>query len=270
VGPLAVVGHTTRDVIDSRPPRAGGPPLYAARALAALGDPALVVTRCAQADEPLLAPLRALRLPVVWRAEARSAVFRLEYRGGERAASIEALGEPWSAGDARGWLAEALGDADWVHAGALWRGDFPAETLAELARGRRLSLDGQGLVRPGRVGPVEPDADFDPAVLEHVDLLHLSEPEAATLGLSLDRRSLGSLGVREIVVTLGGRGSVVFAGRAAEAVPARPLRGVDPTGAGDAFTAAYVACRRRGQAPARAARRATEVVRALLSGRLRA
>ena len=269
MGLLAVVGHTTRDLVDSRPPRPGGVPLYAARALRILREPAVIVTRCAEEDRQLLKPLRALGLPVVWRAEPQSAVFRLAYREGERLAAIEALGEPWSLADARGWLGEAVQGADWVHAGALWRGEFPPETLAELGRGRKLSLDGQGLARPGRLGPVEPDADFDPAVLAGLDLLHLSASEAAALGLSLDERSLRTLGVPEIVVTLGERGSVVYADDVAEFIPARPLAGVDPTGAGDSFTAAYIASRRRGHTPTAAARRATELLRGLLSGKLR-
>jgi hypothetical protein len=37
---------------------------------------------------------------------------------------------------------------DWVHVGALARSDFPAETLAALARDRRLSFDGQGWCGP--------------------------------------------------------------------------------------------------------------------------
>src|SRR3990172_5345898 len=82
MGLLAVVGHTTRDLVDSRPPRPGGAPLLAARALRALGEPAVVVTRCAEADRGLLEPLRATGLPVVWRPEAQAAVFRLADRGG--------------------------------------------------------------------------------------------------------------------------------------------------------------------------------------------
>ncbi len=66
---LAVVGHTTRDLVDALPPRPGGAPLYAARALRALGEPGLIVTRCAAQDEALLGPLRASGLRVVWRPE---------------------------------------------------------------------------------------------------------------------------------------------------------------------------------------------------------
>jgi sugar/nucleoside kinase (ribokinase family) len=242
-------------------------PVYAARALSALGERATLITRCAEEDRALLAPLRAYGLPVAWH-EGPSAVFRLEYREGKRSATIEALGDPWRPADIRGWMGEPLRDADWVHAGALWRGEFPPETLAELARGRRLSLDGQGLVRPGRLGPVVRDAAYDPAVLGPVDLLHLSEGELDALGLSLDERSLRSLCVPEIVVTLGDRGAVVFADDVTELVRAAPLANVDPTGAGDSFTAAYIAARRRGHGPVSAAATAAALVHGLLSGKL--
>ncbi len=266
MGVLAVIGHTTRDLVGGGPSRPGGVPFHAARVLGPLGEPALVVSRCADEDAGLLDRVRETGIPVVWAAEATTPVFRHEYVDGRRGTTIEALGEPWTVDDARGWVGEALRDADWVHAGALWRGDFPAETLAALRRGRRLSLDGQGLVRPSRVGPVALDRDFDPEVLRSVDVLHLAEEEAAALGLTLDEDSLGTLGVPEVVVTLGERGAIVCAGGIAKSVPADPVEGADPTGAGDAFTAAYVVSRRHGHAPAVAAGNAARVVHDLLAG----
>jgi sugar/nucleoside kinase (ribokinase family) len=178
---------------------------------------------------------------------------------------IEELGDPWTPEDFRGWLDNALRPADWVHAGALTRADFPAETLALLHRGRVLSFEGQGLVRPAEKGEVRVDADYDPEVLRHVDILKLSEQEADALGLRLDDRSLASLGVAEIVVTLGSRGSVVFADGLAEHVPARPVEARDPTGSGDKFMAAYLTYRRQRHTPRSSARLAGEVVRALLT-----
>ena len=47
-----------------------------------------------------------------------------------------------------------------------------------------------------------------------------------------------------------------------------PRVAVDPTGSGDAFSAAYLAGRSQGLAPVSAARQATGVVGALLTGRL--
>ena len=91
-----------------------------------------------------------------------------------------------------------------MHAAPLLRSDFPAETLAALARGRHLSLDGQGLVRSPETGPLRLDADFDPAMLEHVQILKLAEEEAEVIG-AIDR-----LGVPEVLVTFGPRGSCVY------------------------------------------------------------
>ena len=145
-----------------------------------------------------------------------------------------------------------------MHVGALARSDFPAETLAALARDRRLSFDGQGLVRPARTGPLALDAEYDPEVLRHVSILKLAEEEARVLVGEPDADALRSLGVPEIVVTFGSEGSLVFAEGRLERVPARPVGGeVDPTGAGDAFIAAYLVSRSSGYAPVPAARRAT-------------
>ena len=48
-------------------------------------------------------------------------------------------------------------------------------------------------------------------------------------------------------------------------VPAEPLSGIDPTGAGDAFAATYVLERSRRAAPRVAAQRATRFVGSLLA-----
>jgi sugar/nucleoside kinase (ribokinase family) len=157
-----------------------------------------------------------------------------------------------------------------VHAAPLLRSDFPAATLAELARERRISFDGQGLVRRPEVGPLQLDAEFDPDVLRYVSILKLAEEEAQVLVGDLDEASLTGLGVAEVVVTLGSRGSIVLAGGRLEHVTARPVKGrVDPTGAGDAFAAAYLAGRAGGQSPVASARRATALVGGLLGGRAR-
>ena len=127
-----------------------------------------------------------------------------------------------------------------------------------------LSLDGQGLVRRAELGDLAVDADYDPDVLRHVGFLKLARGELEALGLELTERSLASLGVREVAVTLGKTGVVVYADGLAEHVPTIPLEGVDPTGAGDAWAAAYLAYRRRRHSPVSAARLANGTVGALL------
>ncbi|HUK94551.1 MAG TPA: PfkB family carbohydrate kinase [Gaiellaceae bacterium] len=263
---IAVVGNLSRDLVDGKAPRPGGPPYWAARALRALGARALVVAKCADEDRRMFTrALVPLGLPVLWRPAQATATYAFRYEGDHREMDVLAIGDAWTPEDVR-----SLGGARWVHAGALAQSDFPAETMAKLANGRRVSLDGQGLVRPPRTGPLELNDGYDPEVLRHVTVLKLSEEEAQALVGEPDEEALRSLGVPEVLVTFGSRGSLVLADGKLERVPASVIDGAaDPTGAGDAFAAAYIVSRSSGHAPAAAARRASELVAGLLSRRLR-
>ena len=220
--PLAVVGNLSLDRVDGGEPRPGGAPFHAARALRVLGRPALVAVKAADVDRRrLLPPLVRLGLPVLWRAGASTATFAFSYDGDRRAMLVEELGPSWTVDDLRG-----LERVEWVQVGALARSDFPATTLASLARGRRkVALDGQGLTRPERPGPLVLDADYDPEVLRHVSVLKLAEEEAVTIVGETDEDALRSLDVPEVVVTLGSRGSLVFAEGTLVPVPARRVDG---------------------------------------------
>jgi sugar/nucleoside kinase (ribokinase family) len=253
---IALLGNLSRDLLPGEPPRIGGAPFHAARAMKHLGEQGILYGRCAEADRAeLLPPLVALGSAVRYVPGRHTASFEMSYEDDRRSMTVVALGDTWLPGDV-----PALPDAvRWVHVGPLARNDFPAETLAAVARGRRVSFDGQGLVRPARTGRLELDAEFDPEVLRHVWVLKLSEEEAAVIGDPTE------LGVRELLVTEGPRGATVYSGGRATRVPAFPLAG-DPTGAGDAFCVAYVASRSAGLAPGAAARRATSVVASVLVG----
>ena len=260
--PVAVVGSLTRDVVDGRPPRAGGAPFYAARALARLGVPAVLVIRCAPADErTLLEPLRALGVPVETVAGQTTPAFSFHYRGDERVMTVDAVGEPWLPDDVPRLLAGAAA----VHVGALFHGEFPAETLHALGRGRLLSLDGQGLVRAPRVGPLRFEPAPETSLLAHVDVLKLADEEARALVGEADPAAVARLGVREVLVTRGTRGARLFAdGRTHDVEPPVVVEGVDPTGAGDAFATTYLVARANGADALDAARRAAELVVDLL------
>ena len=262
--PLALVGNLSRDVVDGGLPRIGGGAFHGARALRALGVRASVVTRCGPEERALyLRRLAALGLPVrVLRGTATTA-FAFRYEGDRRIMEVVAAGDAWSVADVG-----AVERRAWVHVAPLLRSDFSPETLAALARGRRLSLDGQGLVRVRETGSLRLDPDFDPALLEHIAILKLAEEEAAVLLGEVDAASVRTFGVPEVVVTYGSRGSVVFADGRSDAVGAWPIAR-DPTGSGDAFAVAYLAARAGGHVPVAAARRATALVAALLSGRAR-
>jgi sugar/nucleoside kinase (ribokinase family) len=252
---IALLGHLSRDLLPGEPPRVGGGAYHGARALHHLRVPARVYARCGEADRAeLLPPVVRLGTPVIHVPGTTTSSFALEYHGEERKMRLEALGDEWRPDD----VPELPDDVRWLHVAPLARSDFPAATLAALGRGRRVSLDAQGLVRVPETGELKLDADYDPDVLRHVWVLKVSDEEAEVLG------DLSALPVREIVATHGSRGSTVYAGGRVEEVPAYAFEG-DPTGAGDAFSVAYIAARSAGFAPAAAARRATAVVAAVLT-----
>jgi sugar/nucleoside kinase (ribokinase family) len=258
VPPLALAGNLCQDVVENGPPRIGGGPYYCAQAWRALGVRATIFTRCGPAERTALARrLISVGLPVVMLDGTATTSFSFYYvDAATRVMTVEHAGDAWSAADAR-----RVTPGAWVHVAPLLRSDFSADTLAVLARGRRVSFDGQGLVRAPALGPLQLDADFDRTMLRHVHILKLAEEEAEVIG-AVDR-----LGVPEVLVTYGPNGSRLHYGGRWERVGAWPVAS-DPTGSGDAFSAAYLAGRARGLAPASAARRATALVGAMLMRRL--
>ncbi|HEV2592658.1 MAG TPA: PfkB family carbohydrate kinase [Gaiellaceae bacterium] len=252
---IALIGNLSRDVLPDAKPRVGGGSFHGARALQRLRVAARVVARCAVEDkDALLPPLVRLGTPVRYVEGSSTATFEMSYAGDVRQMRVGAIGDTWQPSD----LPPLPPAIRWVHVAPLFRSDFPAETLAAIASRRRLSLDGQGLVRVPQTGELKLDADFDPEVLRHVWVLKLADDEAEIIG------DLAALHVREILVTHGSRGSTVHVGGTSEFVPAHPLAG-DPTGAGDAFATAYIVARNAGFAPVGAAQRATAVVASLLA-----
>jgi sugar/nucleoside kinase (ribokinase family) len=263
VRPLAVIGPLSRDVVDGHAERIGGPPWYAARALRAMQQEAMVVAKCGEAERrSYLRRLAALGLPVSLAASGETTSFSFRYDAdGNREMRVDAIGEPWSEGDEP---ERALRRVEWVHVAPLLHGDFPPEALERIARRRRVLLDAHGLVRTREVGPLVLDGDFDRTLLRHVSILKLSEEEAAAILGGGKLEELRELGVPEVVVTFGAGGSLVLTRAAAVRVPARAARG-DPTGAGDAFSVAYLSARAGGHRPISAARRASALVSALLT-----
>ena len=268
--PLGLVGSLSIDLIDGGPPQPGGPPFHAARALRLLSRRAVVITRCGAGERPQLLPaLAALGLPVTCLDGASTSTFAFRYDGDVRHFEVVSAGDPWTVEDARALRRGPLADVQWLHVGPVLSTDFPADTLAELADGRRLSYDGHGLVRRSEPGPLRLDADFDPAVLERVSILKLAEEEAIAAAGSLEPEALAALGPPEVLVTFGSEGALIVANGKAGRVHAHPVLDVDPTGSGDAFAAGYLAARSSGIAPLAAARQATSLVGTLLARRRR-
>ncbi len=263
--PLAVIGPLARDLVDDQEPQIGGGPWHAGRALRSLGHEAMLVAKCGETDRPgYLRRLAGLGLPVSLAAAGETTSFAFRYDGeGRREMRVVSVGEPWHEGDAPEGV---LRRVEWAHVAPLLRGDFPPETLERIARHCRILLDAHGLVRARRPGPLALDDDFDRGLLRHVSILKLAEEEARAVVGAGDLEELRALGVPEVLVTLGGDGSLVLAPGGSTRIPARAVQR-DPTGAGDAFSVAYLSARAAGHRPSSAARRASALVSALLAGR---
>jgi sugar/nucleoside kinase (ribokinase family) len=265
---VAVVGNLARDRVDGGPPQPGGCPFFAAYALRAILRPGHILTRCADDDRELFdGPVGDLGVPVTILRGEHTSGFDHEYDGETRSTSVTEIGDAWTAADA----AHLGPDVTMVHVAPLLRSDFPPEAVAALAAGgRRVSLDAQGLVRAPKLGPLVQDASFDPSVLESVSVLKLSEEEARIVaGGRFDASVARSLGVAEILVTLGSHGEDVWVDGEVTHVPTTPVLGVETTGAGDAFMVAYVSARHEGATPVEAARAGSSLVAKMLADRKR-
>ncbi|HEY0947416.1 MAG TPA: ribokinase [Opitutaceae bacterium] len=111
------------------------------------------------------------------------------------------------------------------------------------------------------LNPAPMRADFDPAILKHVDLLIPNETEFATLVNLLpatgrrdfteaELRGLAPkelhalcrrVGVPTVIVTLGANGAFVSQENGYTAIPVHAVKVVDTTGAGDAFVGGFAA-----------------------------
>jgi sugar/nucleoside kinase (ribokinase family) len=252
---IAVLGNLARDLFPGEPPRPGGAPYHAARALQRLGVAGVIYARCALDDrDELLPALTALGSAVHYVPGEATASFAIDESGPRRSMRVLAAGDSWLPDE----LPRLLVDTRWVHVAPLLRSDFPAASLAALAEGRRLSLDGQGLVRPARLGPLELDADYDPDLLRAVSVLKLSDEEAEVLG------DPAALGVPELLVTHGAAGATLYAEGRVDEVAAAAIGG-NHTGTGDAFSVAYLAGRSGGADPLEAAGQAALAVSEMLA-----
>lgn len=261
VNGVTVLGNLAIDVINGAPPSPGGCASFAGVALQAVGGPGHIAALGAEQDHALFDPLVA-RFGDLIRIlpSAVTSGFRLDYVDVDhRRMSVDTIGPVWGPDE----IAAADPDTTWVHLAPLLRTDFPADTLALLAsRGHRVAYDGQGLVRADRVGPLLENRDFAPDLLVHLDMLKLAEDEAVVVADGeFDLTAAKRLGVPEIVVTYGSEGCDIYTNGSVERVPAAwRVDGVQTTGAGDMFTACYVAHRAAGDEPVPSAERASELV----------
>ncbi len=254
---VLVCGHVTLDRVAGGLV-AGGSAFYAARAHAALGARVRVVT--AAADD---FPREALSgVEVALAPSPRTTVFANAYGpGGRRAQRVESAAPPLSpASLPPGWA-----DADLLHlAPVLGEVDLGAWRAA--VRAGYVGVGVQGWVRGvepgGRV--VQPPWRFASRDLAGVDAACVGEDDL--LGQE-DLVSRLAAAVPIVAFTRGRRGcDLVVRGRRAH-VGVHPAREVDPTGAGDVFSAGFFLALAGGADPVDAGRLGAAAASIVVEGR---
>lgn len=143
-------------------------------------------------------------------------------------------------------------DAHIFHLGSLLSDDFPIDVLKYLSTKGILSVDAQGYLREVRGEKVYP-VDWKDKVeaLKYIDILKVNEHEAEVLTgyKDLERAAiqLAEWGVKEVLLTLGSMGSLIYAEGKFHKIPAYPPHEVvDATGCGDTYAMGYLYMRNQG------------------------
>jgi sugar/nucleoside kinase (ribokinase family) len=243
---ICCIGHITLDRVITnksvvRMP--GGTSFYFSNAIRNMNLRYLLVTALADQEMDFVTDLQAKGINVNRLPSRHTVFFENNYKENQdyRTQRVLQTADPFSP--------EQLLDIEAAifHLGPLLANDFSTEIIKLLSSRGKVSLDIQGYLRKvvnKKVLAV--DWHKKKEALPFVDILKANELEMKALTGSTDvhkaARILYDWGVREIVITLGSRGSVIFDGTDFFSIPAySPLTAVvDATGCGDTYMAGYL------------------------------
>ncbi len=249
---ICCIGHITLDKIITPHHTAympGGTAFYFANAMSRLDHSSFqLITSLAQSEMKAVEDIRAKGINVRVIPSRKSVYFENKYSANqnERTQRVLAKADPFRI--------ETFADIDAkiFHLGTLLADDFSLETLKGLAERGIVSADAQGYLREVR-GEQVFAVDWTDKIeaLKYISILKVNELEMETLTGSSDpevaAKILAQWGVKEVVITLGDKGSVIYADGTCHMVPAyRPERVYDATGCGDTYMTGYLYMRNRG------------------------
>jgi sugar/nucleoside kinase (ribokinase family) len=143
-------------------------------------------------------------------------------------------------------------DANIFLLGALLADDFPLELIKSLSEKGLIAVDSQGYLREVRDKDVYPiDWKDKLETLKYVHILKVNDFEMEVLtgikDIKQASRQLYDWGVKEVLVTLGSLGSIIYDGTQYYKIPAyKPTEVVDATGCGDTYVTGYLYKRAKG------------------------
>ena len=143
-------------------------------------------------------------------------------------------------------------EAKFFHLGSLLSDDFSLDVVKLLSGKGKLAVDAQGYLREVRGEQVYPtDWKDKREALKYIDILKVNEHEAEVLTGFKDFKQaalqLAEWGVKEVLLTLGSLGSIIYAESTFYKIPAYPAKNVvDAAGCGDTYSMGYLYMRNKG------------------------
>lgn len=250
---ICCIGHITKDKIVTPLKTvymSGGTSFYFSYALNSLPHEVSfgLVTKLAAGDMEAVERMRRAGMDVTTFPSRHTVFFENKYGHdqNERTQRVLEKADPFTVGEL-----EAV-EAGTYHLGSLLADDFSPEVVECLSGKGRISIDAQGYLREVRDGAVHAvDWQDKLRILALTDIIKVNEREMEVItGLADARRAalcLAGWGVKEVCVTLGSEGSLIYADSRFHEIPAyAPREIVDATGCGDTYSAGYLYCRARG------------------------
>ena len=250
---ICCIGHVTRDKIIT--PRqtvnmAGGTSFYFAYGMNQLPKKVSfqLVTKVGEGSMPEIEKMRQAGIDVECFKSRHTVYFENKYGHDSNRRTQRALAkaDPFTVEEMQHL------DARIYHLGSLLADDFSPEVVECLSKKGLVSIDVQGYLREVRGEKVYAvDWKDKEKILSVTDIVKLNEYEMEVIAGTDDPRAvarkLASLGVKEVVLTFGDYGSLIYAEDKFYEIPAYPpVELVDATGCGDTFSTGYLYCRSQG------------------------
>jgi sugar/nucleoside kinase (ribokinase family) len=246
------IGHITLDIVVTPQKTVnmpGGTSYYVSNAIRHLDHPDyLLVTSVATSEMAVVEDLRAKGVQVTVFPSMYSVCFenRYEENQNNRKQKVLAKADPFTVGQLKDI------EANIFHLGALLAHDFSLETVKFLSEKGLVSVDSQGYLREvSETDVYATDWKDKRKAMEYIHFLKANEHEMEVLTGYSDVRSaaktLFDWGIKEVLLTLGSEGSVLYDGTNFYRIPAyKPKQIVDATGCGDTYMAGYLYQRVKG------------------------
>ncbi|MDR1380247.1 MAG: PfkB family carbohydrate kinase [Tannerella sp.] len=249
---LCCIGHITLDKVTTPQKTVympGGTSFYVSHAINNFSDiDYALVTAVGERERRVPETMRSQGIHVTVLPSRHSVYFENIYgeNTDERQQYVRAKADPFSVEQLRDVESEIF------HLGALLADDFSEDVVRHIAGRGLVSVDSQGYLREVCDSHVHAtDWHNKLEALKYVHFLKANEHEMEVLTGYRDAqkaaRKLHEWSVKEVILTFGGMGSLIYDGDRFYRIPAyKPRNVVDATGCGDTYMAGYLYKRVKG------------------------